>query len=582
MEDFNAWVEELLAKTDLIQVISRYVPLKRKGGNHWGCCPFHHEKEPSFAVNEQKQFYHCFGCKESGNAITFIQKMENIDRIDAIRILAREAGMELPKLRRNTEETVTREKKDRLLALMKSAARHYYDNLSDPRAKAAREYLARREIPDNLVKKFGLGFSVGWDEMIVYLKGKGYTHAEMKEAGIAAQKGDSWYDVYYNRLMFPIINSFGEIIAFGGRTLESDPEFAKYRNTSQTPIFDKSKAVYAVNLLKKKKQREGLKYIIMTEGYMDVIALHKAGFDSAVASMGTALTWPQAKQLKNYCDRIYISYDGDTAGQKATMRGLDILAQAGMSIRVVRLPEGLDPDDVIKKQGAQGYQKLLDEAVTLPAFKIETLKNSYDLNDTEEKSKFAVEAVRVITALENPVERQDYLKLLNTYTGYPMEVLYAQAGIGAPPEEPQTETKVEAPETAADDGELFVLASLVHGADYVDYAQDLFPYLDELGQAVYGYVIERVRSGVYKSPTGLFTALDPKFEAEVGAIVNYRFIEGDGKKKYDDCVKNLQIRSLDKRQKDILERLRSTRDKSLLEQLDEVNKQLNRIKNRKE
>ena len=309
---------------------------------------------------------------------------------------------------------------------------------------------------------------------------------------------------------------------------------------------------------------------------------HKAGFDSAVASMGTALTWPQAKQLKNYCDRIYISYDGDTAGQKATMRGLDILAQAGMSIRVVRLPEGLDPDDVIKKQGAQGYQKLLDEAVTLPAFKIETLKNSYDLNDTEEKSKFAVEAVRVITALENPVERQDYLKLLNTYTGYPMEVLYAQAGIGAPPEEPQTETKVETPETAADDGELFVLASLVHGADYVDYAQDLFPYLDELGRAVYGYVIERVRSGVYKSPTGLFTALDPKFEAEVGAIVNYRFIEGDGKKKYDDCVKNLQIRSLDKRQKDILERLRSTRDKSLLEQLDEVNKQLNRIKNRKE
>lgn len=173
----------------------------------------------------------------------------------------------------------------------------------------------------------------------------------MKDAGIAAQRGDEYYDVYYFRLMFPIINNFGEVIAFGGRTLEKNPDFAKYRNTSQTAVFDKSRAVYAINLLKQRKQRAGLEYIIMTEGYMDVIALHKAGFDMTVASMGTALTWAQARQLKNYCDRIYISYDGDTAGQKATMRGLDILAASGLNVRVVQLPEGLDPDDVIRTRG---------------------------------------------------------------------------------------------------------------------------------------------------------------------------------------------------------------------------------------
>lgn len=312
--DFKAWVDELLAKIDLAAVIGRYVPLKKKGGNLWGCCPFHHEKTPSFAVNESKQFYHCFGCHESGNAITFIQKMENVDRFDAIRLLASEAGMEMPSFSgTHVNEVQLREKKDRLLRLLKDAARHYYDNLSSDRARQAREYLESRGVDEHLVKKFGLGYSIDGGEMIAYLKSRGYTLPEMKDAGIAAQRGDEYYDVYYFRLMFPIINNFGEVIAFGGRTLEKNPDFAKYRNTSQTAVFDKSRAVYAINLLKQRKQRAGLEYIIMTEGYMDVIALHKAGFDMTVASMGTALTWAQARQLKNYCDRIYISYDGDTA-----------------------------------------------------------------------------------------------------------------------------------------------------------------------------------------------------------------------------------------------------------------------------
>lgn len=546
--DFKAWVDELLAKIDLAAVIGRYVPLKKKGGNLWGCCPFHHEKTPSFAVNESKQFYHCFGCHESGNAITFIQKMENVDRFDAIRLLASEAGMEMPSFSgTHVNEVQLREKKDRLLRLLKDAARHYYDNLSSDRARQAREYLESRGVDEHLVKKFGLGYSIDGGEMIAYLKSRGYTLPEMKDAGIAAQRGDEYYDVYYFRLMFPIINNFGEVIAFGGRTLEKNPDFAKYRNTSQTAVFDKSRAVYAINLLKQRKQRVGLEYIIMTEGYMDVIALHKAGFDMTVASMGTALTWAQARQLKNYCDRIYISYDGDTAGQKATMRGLDILAASGLNVRVVRLPEGLDPDDVIRTRGREFYAQLLTEAETLPQFKINSLKKSYDLTDPEGKSKFAIEAIKVIKALDNPVEREEYINLVRDITGYKKEVLLAQADITVVEPVAASETSAPPPETPdLSAAKLFVLASLAQGKPYVDYNEDLAFLIDnECERAVYEFAVARVRGGDYRSPGGLFSEVPEKYAGELAEILEYEFLDGDDGGKYAACVAALKLGAID-------------------------------------
>lgn len=537
-----------MSRTDLITVISRYVPLKKKGGNWWGCCPFHHEKEPSFAVNEQKQFYHCFGCKESGNAVSFLQKMENIERFDAIKMLAAEAHMEMPHFEGNAE-SVSQEKKNRLLALLKDAARHYYANLSSDRAEPARAYLERRGVDEHLVKKFGLGYSINGSEMLEYLRKRGYTNAEMKDAGIAEQKGDRYYDVYGGRLMFPIINGFGEIIAFGGRTLEQNPGFAKYRNTSQTAVFDKSKAVYAINLLKKRKQRQGLEYIVMTEGYMDVIALHKGGFDMAVASMGTALTWAQARQLKIYCDRIYISYDGDTAGQKATLRGLDILAQAGLSVRVVSLPDGMDPDDVIRNKGSAFYEQLLREAQTLPQFKINSLRRDYDLGDPEGKSKFAIEAIKVVKALDNPVEREEYVNLIRDLTGYKKEVLLAQADITVLPE-PEARGPAPAAEPAPADepdaNKLFVLASLAHGKPYVDYQADLNFLVDnECERAVYEFAVDRERSGAYKSPAGLYSTVNDKYKNELTAILEYSFVDGDDAAKYKACIAALRLARID-------------------------------------
>lgn len=551
--DFEAWVDELLAKTDIAAVISRYVPLKQKGDNWWGCCPFHHEKEPSFAVNISKQFYHCFGCKESGNAITFIQKMESVDRIDAIRILAAEAHMEMPRPEYSGSEGVSREKKDRLLGLLHAAARHYYENLSAPKAEPARAYLNRRGVDESLVKKFGLGYSLDSKEMISFLLAKGYTHQEMKDAGIAAQGSDGYYDVYYSRLIFPIINNFGEVVAFGGRTLEKDPDFAKYRNTSQTAVFDKSKTVYAINLLKKRKQRAPINYIIMTEGYMDVIALHKAGFDTAVASMGTALTWPQAKQLRNYCERIYISYDGDAAGQKATMRGLDILAQAGLSVRVVRLPDGLDPDDVIRQKGREFYAQLISEAETLPQFKINALRKNHDISDPEGKSKFAIEAIKVIKALENPVEREEYINLVRDITGYNKDVLLAQADITvAEPKQYESPQRASKPDNesvaeSADPRKIFILASLAYGKSYVDYNEDLqFLIENECEREVYEFAIERVRTGENRAPGSLFSVVPEKYSDELSEILAYEFLDGDGYDKYVACIVALKLGQIDK------------------------------------
>ncbi|MFR6640408.1 MAG: DNA primase [Christensenellales bacterium] len=376
-----------------MRLISRYVPLN-KGQNLLGCCPFHHEKEPSFAVNEEKQFYHCFGCKESGNAISFVQKMESVDFIDAVRLLAAEAKMEVPELKKFKNEGISREKRERLYSLMRAAAKHYYDNLFTDGGKRARDYLGMRQVPDKLVTKFGFGASLGSKEIINFLESKGFTKSEMKEAGLIEQRGADWYDVFYDRMMIPIINNFGEVVAFGGRLINPESHIpVKYRNSSNTPIFDKSKTLYAINLLKKKKQREPIKNVIVCEGYMDVLALHKAGFDTAVASMGTALTMQQAKLIRNYSTNVYICYDGDSAGQTATMRGLDILQAAGLNVKVVSLPDELDPDDFIKARGAAAYQNFSTTRLRFPRSN-STFSPKFDLGAPDGKTAYAIEAIK--------------------------------------------------------------------------------------------------------------------------------------------------------------------------------------------
>ena len=578
--EFSDFISKVLDKTDIVSLISRYVKTERKGSTYWACCPFHHETQPSFSISPDKQFFHCFGCKESGNALSFLMKIENIEFIDALKILAEQAGLEMPKPKADSYRShIDKKQRDALYNLMRDAARHYHENLQSPRAAVFNSYLNERQISPQMVRRFGLGASLDFTEMLDYLKSKGYTYEQMHDAGIAETKDGRQYDVFGKRLMYPIIDNMNNVVAFGGRTLEKDVNFAKYRNSSQTDIFDKSKVIYGINLLKKRKSKGPIDYVIMTEGYMDVIALHKAGFDTAVASMGTALTTRQARQLKIYSDLVYISYDGDTAGQKATMRGLDILRECGLTVKVVRLPEGLDPDDVIKRYGAEGYQRLLGEAVPLTAHKIDVLKAKYNLSDSDQKAKFAIESTSsIVMSLENPVEQEQYFDYVAKLTGFSVDALKRQANFTAKTvqksERVVPPTEQDGANTQYDEIIKFFLSSLIRVEDYADYDRNVAAAMpDSFTAGLYEWC--RAHKGF--KPSDVFTAFgyDNKVLSD---LHDYRGLPGDGRQKFVDVQNELYRRVLTKERDELLTQYASAKDKKYIERVGEIEVELAKLK----
>ena len=327
------FLHALKQKNDIVEVIGSYVKLDRKGGNHWACCPFHHEKTPSFSVSEADQFYHCFGCGVSGDVVKFVREIESTDFMGAVRILAAKAKMPVPESNYDTEEAAKRRKKrEAIVKIVLDSARFYLSNLysGDKRADAYLQYISGRGLAPTTVKKFGLGASLDYNSLPEYLAGKGYFKEDLIDSGVlsVSEKNGRLYDSQGERLVFPIINAFDEVVGFSGRKLEK-VKFGKYKNTSTTLLFDKSKTLYNVNLLKKLKREQPINEVIFVEGQMDAITLYQAGFKNVVATMGTALTKDQARLAKRYTDKILISYDGDFAGQKADSRGLEILKEAG-------------------------------------------------------------------------------------------------------------------------------------------------------------------------------------------------------------------------------------------------------------
>lgn len=418
------FLEELKSRNNLVQVIQKYIPLERKGRNYWGRCPFHHEKTPSFAVNEEGQYYKCFGCSASGDVIKFVQEMESVDFMDAVKLLCESCGMRMPEVTRDLGEIAEEKKrKDRLYQLMKECANYYYRQLHGKEGRDALEYLLNRGLSAETIKKFSLGYCPDFNGSIAYLKSRGFSPQEMKDAGVAGDKNGRLYDNLWGRLIYPIVNNFGDVIAFGGRVMEKKPEFAKYKNTAETSIFNKSRNLYGINLLKKFKQEQGIRNVIVVEGYMDTIALHQAGICNAVASMGTSLTKEQARILSKYTDEVLICYDGDAAGQKATIRGLDILAGEKLNVKVISLPDGLDPDEVIRERGREAYEACVQGALPLIDFKLYCLSREFDLNTIEGKRRYTSEALKVIGELDSVTEQEDCLKTLRKDTGFTLESL---------------------------------------------------------------------------------------------------------------------------------------------------------------
>ena len=413
---FNDFINEIIQKNDIVSICSKYAPLERKGRYYWCRCPFHGEKTASLCINDIDNFFYCFGCHEGGNVIKFVQRIETLEFMDAVKLLASWANIEVPdNLSRNGNNenyAKAKERKDKLLALMKDTARHYIDNLSKPSAANALEYMKKRQIDGKVATHFAIGYSNGYNDLPDFLRKKGYTEEEMLAAGVVKQKDGRIYDPEANRLIFPIIDVYGNVIAFGGRTLEKNPEFAKYLNTAETELFNKRNTLYAVNYLKKQRQLGPIPYVIVVEGYMDTISLHKAGFTMTVASMGTALTQSQAKMIKRFADKVYICYDGDSAGQNATLRGLDILKENGLDVMVVQLPDRYDPDDIIKARGREGYLKILEESLPLVEFKLKYLKSKYDITNVDGRVKYLNDAIEVLATLSS-VERELYAPMVS-------------------------------------------------------------------------------------------------------------------------------------------------------------------------
>ena len=402
-------IEEVRMKNDIVDVISDYVKLQKKGSSYFGLCPFHNEKSPSFSVSPGKQMYYCFGCGAGGNVFTFIMEYENYTFVEALKYLAGRAGVTLPEAEYSKEARAAADLRTTLLEIQKKAAGFYYYQLRQDTGKQGMAYLKGRELSDETIHKFGLGCSPKYSGALYqYLKSKGYSDEHLKESGLFnIDERRGMQDKFWNRVMFPIMDVNNRVIGFGGRVMgDAKP---KYLNSPETKIFDKSRNLYGLNIARTSRKP----YLIVCEGYMDVIAMHQAGFTNAVASLGTALTSGHASLMRRYTKEVLLTYDSDEAGQKAALRGIPILKAAGIRPRVVNLAPYKDPDEFIKEEGKEAFEKRLDEAANAFLFEVKVLEKQYDLSDPEGKTEFFREMARKLLEFPEELERNNYMESLS-------------------------------------------------------------------------------------------------------------------------------------------------------------------------
>ena len=412
-------IDEIKVNNDIVDIISQYVILKRSGRNFLGLCPFHKEKSPSFSVSPDKQIFHCFGCGVGGDVISFICKLENVNYREAIEILAERAGIVLPKSD-NTQDLKKEKLKERVYEINKIVATFYHEYLYTPKAKMAQEYVKKRKLDNNTLKKFMIGYAGVDNEIFKLLKSKGFNEEEILASNLVKKTPYGYNDLYKNRLMFPIQDVRNRFIAFGGRVL--DDSKPKYINSPEGIVYSKGRNLYAMNLAK----NANLGKIIMCEGYMDTVSLHQRGIPNAVASLGTALTDGQARLLRKYTEKVIISYDSDGAGQNATMRGLEILKNAGCDVRILQMEGAKDPDEYVIKYGNGRFNMLVENAISLVEFKTKVLRNSLDLNNINDKIKFLKETAKLLTTVDSKIEQELYIDKIAKEYDISKEALYAE------------------------------------------------------------------------------------------------------------------------------------------------------------
>lgn len=420
------WLDELRARADIVKVIGSYVTLKKNGHRYVGLCPFHNETAPSFSVDEQKQVYHCFGCKAGGSVIQFVMDIERLSFPEAVAFLADQLHMPLPEMQNDPAYEKRRTLKERIYLVNRTAARMYHQLLWQPESSAILHYLQQRGLSDAVIRRFGIGAAPPSAQVGHRLMEEGFTEEELIQAGLMLRREGRTFDMFRNRAMFPIIDTYGNVLGFGGRAMGD--AMPKYLNTSDTPAFNKRYTVFAANLLRKAR---GLTRVILVEGYMDVVALSQFGVEGVAATLGTALTPEQARLLHRFAPEVHIAYDGDRAGQKAILRGLEVLEGENVPVRVLDFPGGLDPDEFIRQEGLEAFQAL--KPISAVTYRMRREKERHDVSTEEGRIEYAKACAAILRGVKEPVELENHLRHLSVETGFSKEVLMQQIGAAPPP-----------------------------------------------------------------------------------------------------------------------------------------------------
>ena len=577
----DSWLSELYAKNDIIDVVSGYLTLSERGGRYWGLCPFHHEKTPSFSVSRDKQLYYCFGCKAGGNATNFLMKVENATFGEAVEMLARRAHMEMPQALDDQQYQLSKQKKQAIAQMNKLAAQYYFDTLHAPQGAVALAYLKKRGVEEPVIRRFGLGYAPdSWDGVTGLLKKSGFAESLIRESGLVSVKDNRMYDAFRGRVMFPIINVFGEVIAFGGRVLDNS-EGPKYLNTRDTPLFNKRKNLYGLNLVRK---LQTVKSVVIVEGYMDVVSMQAHGVKAVVASLGTALTREQGALLKRYTNTVYIAYDGDEAGETATQKAITVLEPEGFDLRVIRFDADTDPDDFIRKNGLQGFAGKVREAATSTGYRLDTVKKQHDLSTDNGREGYALAASGILQSIESPIQRERYVSRVTAETGYSAAAIQGQLKQRLAAEENihanyrNNSTKISADEAAEEAFLACALAYPVYFAELADQVRE-DDFTKSEHKNIFSALYDCVKRGIQPAYAELLSELECDADAsEAARLAGLDAVAQDPVGFLQDCAGQMRQRGQQRQRSALRDALKSAsgeEKRKLLAEISRLDKELN-------
>lgn len=579
-------IEEVRINNDIVDVIGEYIKLDRKGQYFFGVCPFHKEKTPSFSVTPSKQMFYCYGCGKGGNVFHFIMNVENLDFVESVKLLADRARIQLPEGENDEEKNLALLKQE-IIKINVEAARYYNKELNGKSGGAARDYLTNRRLTEQTIRRFGLGYCPGGkDSLSKYLEGKGFKEEAILKSGLLVQKNVAFYEKFRGRIIFPIFDIRGNVIGFGGRVTDSSQP--KYMNSPETLVYNKSRNLYALNYAK----NSGEKRLIVVEGYMDVISLHQSGITNTVASLGTALTESQGRILKKYAEEIIISYDADTAGQAATMRGLDILSDIGCNVKVLVIPDGKDPDEFIKKNGADAFRRLVDGSLSLVEYKIRVLKKQVETETTEGKISFLNKTADILSKLDNGLERETYVKKIAKDYEVSEQSLYSEIIRRTKPKNSfkkpvvnMNEYRLNKARVAEDSGEKkltgyerLILSFLCVDNSIYKYIGNSIneEYFSKENRQAAALVFERLQSNKGIVAAELLNSVDPQAANEFTKLIEYECNCEDNRKAVYGIMSKIERIKLEKRQKEILNIL-SGKNENVEGDVEKLKEELNLI-----